>query len=72
MNLTPERWHHVARIYELAADQDARARRVSPDACAGDPSLRREVESLLGQDAALVILDRSVWATAAPLFPDGT
>ncbi|HEY7059325.1 MAG TPA: protein kinase, partial [Vicinamibacterales bacterium] len=39
-------------------------------ACAGDPSLRREVESLLRQDAAPVILDRSVWSTAAPLFPD--
>ena len=30
-----------------------------------------EVESLLSQDAAPVILDRSLWATAAPLFPDG-
>ena len=71
MKLTPERWHQVARIYELAADRDARARDAFlTDACAGDPSLRQEVESLLSQDAALVILDRSVWATAAPLFPD--
>jgi hypothetical protein len=57
----PERWHQVARIYELAADYDASARDAFlTDACAGDPSLRKEVESLLSQDAALVILDRSV------------
>ena len=72
MKSTPERWHQIARIYELAADHDPSTRNVFlDDACAGDPSLRQEVESLLGQDAADVILDRSLWATAAPLFPDG-
>ena len=72
MNSTPERWHQIASIYELAADYDRSARNAFlNDACAGDPSLRQEVESLLGQDAADVILDRSLWATAAPLFPDG-
>ena len=71
MKLTPERWQHVARIYELAIDQDAAARDAFlSDACAGDEALRFEVESLLGQDAARVVLDRSVWATAAPLFDD--
>ena len=70
MNSTPERWHQIARIYELAADRDPSARDAFlNDACAGDPSLRQEVESLLSQDAAPVILDRSLWATAAPLFP---
>ena len=73
MTLTPERWQQIARIYELAADRDpSRRDAFLADECAGDPSLRKEVESLLSQDRAAVILDRSVWATAAPLFPDGS
>ena len=73
MKLTPERWQHVARIYELAVDQDAATRDAFlSDACGGDEALRYDVESLLGQDAARTVLDRSVWATAAPLFDDGS
>ena len=73
MTLTPERWQQIARIYELAVDRDpSRRDAFLSEACAGDPSLRKEVESLLVQDRAAVILDRSVWATAAPLFPDGS
>jgi hypothetical protein len=69
--LTPERWQHVARIYALAIDQDAAGRDAFlSDACAGDEALRSEVESLIGQDAVRLVLDRSVWATAAPLFED--
>ncbi len=72
VNLTPERWQHVARIYDLALDQDAGTRDAFLSAaCAGDEALRCEVESLLSQDAARVVLDRSVWATAAPLFHVG-
>ena len=53
MNLTPERWQQVARIYQLAVDQDAATRDAFlSEACAGDEALRREVESLLRQDAA--------------------
>ena len=64
MNLTPERWQQVARIYELAVDQDPATRDAFlSEACAGDEALRREVESLLRQDAASVVLDRPVWAT---------
>ena len=40
------------------------------NACANDEGLRREVESLLGQDGASVVLDRPVWETAAPLLDD--
>jgi serine/threonine protein kinase len=70
--MTPERWQQVARIYELAVDQDVGTRDVLlAEACAGDEMLRREVESLLRQDDARVVLDRSVWAAAAPLFDDG-
>ena len=45
MNLTPERWQHVARIYELAVDQDPATRDAFlSDACAGDEALRSEVD----------------------------
>ena len=73
MNLTPDRWQHIARIYELAVDHDPATRDAFlAEACAGDEALRHEVESLLGQDTAVAVLDRSVWATAAPLFQDGS
>ena len=69
MTVTPERWQRIVRIYELAIDQDAAAREVLlSKECAGDVSLRSEVESLLRQDEQSVLLDRPVWATAASLF----
>jgi serine/threonine protein kinase/TolB-like protein/Tfp pilus assembly protein PilF len=69
MTLTPERWQQIARIYELAVDSDpATLDSFLSEACAGDEGLRREVESLLQQEGARVVLDRPVWATAAPLF----
>src|SRR6185295_13828310 len=72
VNVTPERWQQVARIYGLAVDQDPANRDAFlAEACAGDETLRREVESLLRQDAAIVVLDRPVWATAGPLLRDG-
>jgi eukaryotic-like serine/threonine-protein kinase len=72
MSVTPERWQQIARIYELAADQDPSKRdTVLSEACAGDEALRREVESLLSQDAAQVVVDRPMWATAGLLFDDG-
>ena len=72
MHVTPERWQHIARIYELVVDQDPATRDAFlSEACAGDEALRVEVESLLRQEAADVVVDRPVWATAAPLFDDG-
>ncbi len=72
MDLTPERWQHVARIYDQTLDQDPATRDAFlSDACAGDEALRCEVESLLCQDAVSVVVDQSVWATAAPLFRAG-
>jgi serine/threonine-protein kinase len=69
MSLTPERWQHIARIYEVAVDQDPSTRDTFLSAaCAGDEALRREVESLLRQEAAQVVVDRPIWATAALLF----
>ena len=40
MNVTPERWQQIARIYELAVDQDATTRDAFlAEACAGDEAL---------------------------------
>ena len=73
MNVTPERWQQVARTYDLAVDQDpATLDAFLSEACAGDEALRREVESLLREDASPVVVDRPVWATAAPLLDDGS
>ena len=70
--MTPERWQQVARVYQLAADQDPAARdRCLSDACAGDEALRRDVESLLREDDASVVLDQSVWTLADRLFNEG-
>jgi hypothetical protein len=41
------------------------------EACAGDGALRGEVESLLREDDASVVLDRSVWGLAGRLFGAG-
>jgi len=72
VTLTPERWQRVARIYELALDQDAATRGAFlSDACGGDEAMCHEVESLLRQDSEGLVLDRSVWSTAAPLFDVG-
>ena len=69
MPLTPERWQQVARVYELVIDRDPASRdAVLAAECAGDDALRHDVESLLGQDAVQVVVDRPVWAAAAQLF----
>src|SRR5678816_4689750 len=69
MPLTPERWQLVSRIYELVIDRDPASRdAVLAEACAGDDALRRDVESLLEQEAVQLVVDRPVWAAAAQLF----
>jgi serine/threonine-protein kinase len=69
--VTPERWQHIARIYELAVDQDPATRDTFlSEACACDEALRHDVESLLREDDASVVLDRSVWTLAASLFDE--
>ena len=71
MNINPERWQRLAKIYELVADEDPATRQaLLADACAGDDALRLEVESLLQQDETSDLLDRPVWATAAALLDD--
>ena len=51
--LSPEHWQKLDRIFDAALDRAPLDRRAFLDeACAGDPSLRKEVEDLLAQDAA--------------------
>lgn len=46
--MTPERWQQVERIYQAALEREPAARPAFLDQiCAGDPELRREVESML-------------------------
>src|SRR6187455_1449949 len=48
--MTPERWKQISRIYEDARLHAASDRAAFlAEACAGDPSLQREVQALLDQ-----------------------
>ncbi len=72
MHPTPERWQQVVKIYEMALDHQPSDRDTFLSrACAEDDALRREIESLLRQDDSSMVLDRPVWAIAAPLFSEG-
>jgi serine/threonine-protein kinase len=49
--MEPERWLKVERLYHAALERDAGERSgFLSEACAGDDTLRREVESLLAED----------------------
>ena len=49
--MTSERWQRVEQLYHAALDRDASQRAAFLDgACAGDESIRQEVESLLAQE----------------------
>jgi eukaryotic-like serine/threonine-protein kinase len=65
-NMTPQRWERIAELYEaaLAAKPESRASLIAA-ATAGDDALRREVESLLAQDDAPVLIDNPVLEAAA-------
>ena len=48
-----ERWEHIKQICSEALERDAAGREeFLEEACAGDPLLRKEVESLLAQQSA--------------------
>jgi Tol biopolymer transport system component len=71
--MTPERWAEVERLYHaaLARSGDARATFLA-DACAGDASLRQEVESLLAQASGEAgFLSTPAAARAGELLGDG-
>jgi Tol biopolymer transport system component/predicted Ser/Thr protein kinase len=61
--MSPERWRQAETIYNAAMETDPAHRRVFlAQASGGDEELRREVESLLAQDASGAgRLDRPAW-----------
>ena len=51
--MTPERWRQIEQVYHAALDRDPRSRAAYVEEnCAGDESLKREVNSLLARDAS--------------------
>jgi serine/threonine protein kinase len=51
--MTPERWRQVAQLYHSALEKSAEDRGgFLSEACRGDGELRREVESLLGEESS--------------------
>src|SRR5215472_7177835 len=70
--MDPERWQRVAHLYESALERDPAAREAFlMEAAGGDEALRREVESLLAQDATPLVIDRPVLEAAAVVFESG-
>jgi hypothetical protein len=70
--MDPERWKRVARLYESALERDPTTREAFLiEATGGDVALRREVESLLAQDATPVVIDRPVLEAAAIVLESG-
>jgi len=69
--MTPERWARAAELYEsaLAVDPAGRAAFLA-QACRDDSALRREVESLLVQEQAAVLVDHPVDVAAAAVLGD--
>ena len=69
--MTPERWARAAELYEsaLAVAPDARAAFLA-QACRDDSGLRREVESLLAQEQAAVLVDAPIDVAAAVVLGD--
>src|SRR5262245_21272704 len=69
--MTPERWARAAELYEsaLAVEPAARGAFLA-QACRDDSGLRHEVESLLAQEQAAVLVDDPVDLAAAAVLGD--
>jgi hypothetical protein len=63
--MTPERWQQVEEIFQAAVDlAPAERERYVSQACADDPSLKRDVESLLLQhDSASGLLEQPLYGS---------
>ncbi len=67
--MEPERWQHVARIYDSVIDRTEADRSMAlAEACGDDVDLRSDVESLLSQDAEPFVIDRPAWEAGARLL----
>jgi serine/threonine protein kinase len=68
--MTPERWQRASEIYEAALEREPGERGVFiANVCGDDQELRREVESLLANTEASLLIDSSVWDLADDLLP---
>jgi len=68
--MTPERWQQIARVYQSALEHAPATRGAFlADACRHDSDLRREVESLLAEEHASVLVDHAVDVAAAAVMP---
>ena len=66
-----ERWQRVAHIYESALEREPAERGAFlAEASADDAELRREVESLLAQENAQLLIDRPMLEAAAAVLDD--
>jgi eukaryotic-like serine/threonine-protein kinase len=71
-DMDPERWQHVARVYESALERDPATRTAFLiEATGDDDALRREVGSLLAQDHTPVVIDRPMLEAAAAVLDAG-
>jgi len=70
--MTPERWHRVKELFESALERAPDERSAFLDqACDGDESLRREVESLLASyEEGESFMERPAVAVAAESLVD--
>jgi eukaryotic-like serine/threonine-protein kinase len=69
--MTTDRWDHIAQIYQTAAELPPTERAAYLlEACGDDVALRSEVESLLAQAGASILIDRPVWEAAAQVLDD--
>jgi Tol biopolymer transport system component/predicted Ser/Thr protein kinase len=71
--LSQEEWRRVEEVYHEALEHrpESRAAFVTA-ACAGDSSLRQEVESLLATDGSQALVDQPAMDIAAELLDDGS
>ncbi len=68
---SPDRWATVERLYHAVLARPAEGRSAFlAEACAGDPALRQEVESLLAQGVSADVLTRGAVVAAAALVSD--
>jgi serine/threonine protein kinase/Tol biopolymer transport system component len=70
--MTPERWQKIEQFYHSALERDVGLRAAYlQEVCAGDDSLRLEVESLLAQDSsAQGFLEKPVVEAAGKMLAD--
>jgi len=70
--VTPERWKQITDVFHAALERETGRTAFLDEVTAGDPELRREVESLLrAHDAAGGFLDTPAWGVAPELMFDG-